>query len=40
VYLQTYAFQHHAVWAQKVDLFLSLMESQVQLVDLFTWFDL
>lgn len=29
VYLQTYAFQHHVLWAQKLNLFLNLLESQV-----------
>nr|KAG5709415.1 hypothetical protein BaRGS_029264 [Batillaria attramentaria] len=28
VYLQTYGFQHHALWAQKLSLFLDLMEIQ------------
>ena len=29
VYLQTYAFQHHVLWAQKLNLFLNQLESQV-----------
>ncbi|KAL8594105.1 hypothetical protein ACOMHN_000817 [Nucella lapillus] len=29
VFLQTFAFQHHALWAQKLTLFLSLLESQL-----------